>query len=162
MCGVSGLLPPVVWSETQATSELPACSIARVSELSAFVEQSEVVLDESNGVSFLVSSAEYRYPESAQETIQTVAQSIISSGRHVRVVGQCASDGDQAYRLRLSTARAEQVCASLLAAGVPEENIDEVVGVGTDSEYFVNDLDEQGQLIPALASQNRVVRILYV
>lgn len=146
---------------------LPKCTIAKVSDPadfreSAAKEDKEFVLDADCGVSFATGTAEYRYPEAAEETIGYVAEAVVSSGRPIRVLGQCASDGDTSYRMDISRARANKVAASLIAAGVPQSLIEEVIGVGTNSEYHVDDLDANGVLVPELSDLNRVVRIQYV
>lgn len=145
---------PAPLSEPALTG-VPDVSLVAVPEAKAITPANVVVLD-SGTVPFVSDSAELRDPAAAKSTLTDIADSLTSSGAKVELTGTTATDGTEEGRQKLSLARAETVRGILVDLGVPEANIT-VKGVGIHNPEHVNDLDANGNLIPAAAAKNRTV-----
>ncbi len=143
---------------TEDTSdELPEVSVCPVSTVASFSAETVVYdLDASCGVSFDPNTATFSDEDAARETIATVAQTVVARELTVKVEGSCASVGTTDDRAELALARAEVVAAMLREEGVADDQISSVAGL---ADGFVDDRDDTGALVPALAAQNRAVRV---
>ena len=107
-------------------------------------------------VAFIGNEAVYVSPQTAEAVLKGVAEEITTNNYdHVVLTGTTALPDP---RDTLSTARAMQVKATLVADGVPAQDIG-VIGVGEDFPGFISDVNPDGSLNNAAAQQNRLVII---
>ncbi len=111
------------------------------------------VLDESGRVGFLPDKAQFRDPAAASMTLKTLAEIVKKGRQRIILTGTTASVGDGT---QLSKARALAVADELVSLGVPAESLT-TVGAGSKSRFYVNDRNDNGDLIPAAAARNRSV-----
>lgn len=114
------------------------------------------ILPDSSHVGFKPDTAEFRDPAGARQALTALATAAKRPDTRTTLEGTTATAGGVTSRVALSTKRAEAVRTVLVALGVPADDIT-ARGVGTASRYHVNDLDGNGNLIPALAVTNRTV-----
>lgn len=81
-----------------------------------------------------------------------------AGGKRALLTETTASDGTQEYRLGLSQQRANAVRDLLIGLGAPPDLI-QTRGLGSDFPGYVPDRDQQGNLDPLPAAQNRQVII---
>lgn len=149
-------------SDASRTADLPTVSTCPVSSAPVFqggiagTSTTELVLDESVGVSFTPDTAAFADPARAEETIAAASQAICQSGAAVVVTGSCASADAPENRAALAQARAQTVAQALVTAGVPTEQIADVTYA---PDGFVSDRTSDGSLDEAAAAINRAVRI---
>jgi outer membrane protein OmpA-like peptidoglycan-associated protein len=142
--GLPAVMPVPV--PTVGHSVVPAEGSARVLELS------------QQTVAFVSDSSAYLDPATARKALMPLARQIRDRGAHVRLTGATASAGTAAGRARLSLARADAVKRTLVELGVSASQIS-TSGVGSDWPGYLPDRDRAGQLVPALAAQNRKVLV---
>jgi outer membrane protein OmpA-like peptidoglycan-associated protein len=109
-----------------------------------------------DSVGFEDNSDKLRDPALARRVLKKLAAAIIRDQHHVLLVGTTATAGTEQGRRELSLKRAEAVKRLLVSLGVPASRIT-ARGVGTHYPAHVKDIDEQGNLIPERAIQNRAV-----
>jgi outer membrane protein OmpA-like peptidoglycan-associated protein len=109
-----------------------------------------------DSVGFEDNSDTLRDPARARQALRTIAHEIIRGEHRVSLVGTTATAGTEQGRRELSLMRAQAVKRVLVSLGVPASYIS-TRGVGTDHPEHVDDLDDQGNLIPKAAIQNRAV-----
>jgi len=107
-------------------------------------------------VGFLPGKDRFRDPAAAREVLTPIAADLKTLNVTVSVVGTTALPEDPPYPL--STKRAKRVATVLSELGVPR-NAMLTNGVSTNFSGFQPDTDADGNLIPALAMQNRLVLI---
>lgn len=133
----------------------PSVSIVNVPPAASLQLASKVVIGDSQ-VRFKDNSAELKYPDQARTALYQIATALQSSGQKILLTGTTATAGTTAGQLQLSRERAEAVKSILVSLGVDGANI-ETRGVGVNSPDHVQDLDENGNLIPEKATLNRTV-----
>lgn len=119
-----------------------------------------IVLD-SAYVNFIGNKAEFKDYDMAVESLENVAEQLISySNNKMYVIGTTAS-GDKDFCQQLSVDRAEAVKNILVSYGVKESQLI-TVGLGFEDPWHVEDIDDNGRQISDKASQNRKVLIVDV
>jgi outer membrane protein OmpA-like peptidoglycan-associated protein len=108
-------------------------------------------------VSFVPDQAVFRDPGQARAGLADYAREI-KNGKKALLTGTTASAGTVEYRLQLSQKRANAVRDLLISLGAPGDHIS-VRGWGSDFPGHVPDRDQQGNLDPIPAAQNRQVII---
>ena len=119
--------------------------------------ENTVVLD-GGDVAFQADTAVFRDPTAATATLQPIADRMQLPGVTGTLTGTTADVGDDEGQRRLSRERAQAVADLLQSLGVPPDSMT-VVGLGSDFPGYVDDHDEQGNLVPATAALNRKVII---
>ena len=156
-------------SEVTFTSDIPSdnpnTNLPNVSVISSDSKNIEVMdtitLDETS-LQFVGNSSEFVDEQSAISSISYVASQLNAYPDHsVYIVGTTAT-GDEDFCQSLSQSRANAVKDILVNTYGIDENRLNVVGLGFWDPWHVNDLDEDGNHIEELASQNRCVRIIDV
>jgi outer membrane protein OmpA-like peptidoglycan-associated protein len=120
------------------------------------IDVEEPVALREDSVGFVDNSAELRDPAAAKAALEPLAGQIEAGGYRVSLVGTTASAGTEEGRRVLSLERAETVQRLLVGLGVPDQRIS-TRGVGTHHPQHVDDLDDEGNLIPEAAMKNRAV-----
>ncbi|MGH3720078.1 MAG: OmpA family protein [Pseudonocardiaceae bacterium] len=141
---------------TRTLDGLPPVTIVPVAGRSIGPLPSVTVLRDG-AVGFVPNQAAFRDPDQARVVLADYAQAI-KNGKKALLTGTAASDGTAEYRLQLSEQRADAVRDLLVKLGAPADRIS-TRGVGSDFPGFVPDRDQQGNLIPIPAAQNRQVII---
>jgi outer membrane protein OmpA-like peptidoglycan-associated protein len=108
-------------------------------------------------VGFVPNHAVFRDPDQARTVLADYAKAI-KTGKKALLTGTTASDGTTEYRLQLSEKRANAVRDLLVSLGAPADRIT-TRGLGSDFPGYVPDHDQQGNLDPIPAAQNRQVII---
>jgi outer membrane protein OmpA-like peptidoglycan-associated protein len=112
-----------------------------------------------DSVGFEDNSADLRDKATARADLGVLAAGIRNGHHHVMLIGTTATAGTERGRHRLSLQRAEAVKRLLVGLGVPADHIS-TKGVGIRYPAHVDDLDDQGNLVPKLAIRNRVVFVV--
>lgn len=113
-----------------------------------------VVLTEAQ-VTFIGDTAKYRHPEEAESVLKPIADFLMSNDITILLCGTTAGDGNSAYTMELSQARADAVKQSLVDLGVDPSRII-VVGLGSTDPWHVYGIPTSDKA----ASCNRKVVLL--
>lgn len=113
-----------------------------------------VVLTEEQ-VTFIGDKAKYLHPEEAESVLKPIADFLMSNDVTILLCGTTAGDGNSAYTMELSQARAEAVKQSLVDLGVDPSHII-AVGLGSTDPWHVYDIPTSDKA----ASCNRKVVLL--
>jgi outer membrane protein OmpA-like peptidoglycan-associated protein len=122
-----------------------------------FTPAASTVYDDASALGFLPDSTVLRDPSAASAQLAELARWLRADpSRTATITGTCASDGTSEGRARLSLARAQTIAGMLQQVGVPAAKL-QAAGAG----YIADPPDRgpDGRLEPALAAQNRTVRI---
>jgi OmpA-OmpF porin, OOP family len=150
--------------DTQPLTGVPPSSSPRVSRVRVSKPAQPKLPEDPHGpvalredsVGFVDNSDELRDPRGARASLKPLARDIVEGRYEVSLVGTTATAGSEAGRQALSLKRAEAVKGLLVDLGVPSRWIT-TRGVGIHHPAHVDDLDAQGNLIPAAAIRNRAV-----
>jgi outer membrane protein OmpA-like peptidoglycan-associated protein len=123
-----------------------------------FSDCGTTVLSDSGSVGFVVGTANFRDPNAAQATLQTLATMLEGHTQRVKLTGSTSSEGDPGTNQVLSEHRAVAVKGVLVHLGIADSRIT-AVGVGSNGPNHVPDMTSGGVLIPAAAEQNRAVTV---
>ena len=124
------------------------------SEATENVLAEPVVLTEEQ-ITFVGDKAEYLYPEEAESVFKPIADFLLSNDVTILLCGTTAGDGNSAYTMELSQARAEAVKQSLVDLGVDPSHII-AVGLGSTDPWHVYGIPTSDKA----ASCNRKVVLL--
>lgn len=124
------------------------------SEATENVLAEPVVLTEEQ-ITFIGDKAEYLYPEEAESVLKPIADFLLSNDVTILLCGTTAGDGNSAYTMELSQARAEAVKQSLVDLGVDPSHII-AVGLGSTDPWHVYGIPTSDKA----ASCNRKVVLL--
>lgn len=113
-----------------------------------------VVLTEEQ-VTFIGDKAEYLYPEEAESVLKPIADFLLSNDVTILLCGTTAGDGNSAYTMELSQARADAVKRSLVDFDVDPSRII-AVGLGSTDPWHVYGIPTSDKA----ASCNRKVVLL--
>lgn len=113
-----------------------------------------VVLTEDQ-VTFIGDKTEYLYPEEAESVLKPIADFLMRNDVTILLCGTTAGDGNSAYTMDLSQARAEAVKQSLVDLGVDPSHIT-AVGLGSTDPWHVYGIPTSDKA----ASCNRKVVLL--
>ena len=113
-----------------------------------------VVLTEEQ-VTFIGDKAEYLHPEEAESVLKPIADFLMRNDVTILLCGTTAGDGNSAYTMELSQARAEAVKQSLVDLGVDPSHII-AVGLGSTDPWHVYGIPTSDKA----ASCNRKVVLL--
>lgn len=119
-----------------------------------------VVLDAQIG-NFKENGAEFIDVEAAKKYLTPIAKSLIQSGEKYVLAGTTANDTifTELDPYKLSIDRANAVKELLISMGVDDSQL-KTVGLGLDAPWHINEIDENGDMIPEIAAQNRAVVFL--
>lgn len=149
-------------SATPKGKELPFCKtipiIQDTLELSGNIAK-PIKLGEDT-IKFLGDQAVYVDADEAKSALEPISLFLKENkDKRILIVGTTASVGKEASCLELSLDRAEACKKTLVEMGISDTQI-ETLGLGRKSCFLrVNDLNSNGELIEALAIQNRAVYI---
>lgn len=124
------------------------------SEATENVLAEPVVLTEEQ-ITFIGDKAEYLYPEEAESVLKPIADFLLSNDVTILLCGTTAGDGNSAYTMELSQARADVVKQSLVDLGVDPSRII-TVGLGSSDPWHVYGIPTSDKA----ASCNRKVVLL--
>jgi outer membrane protein OmpA-like peptidoglycan-associated protein len=141
---------------TRTLDELPPVTIVPVAAQSIGPLPSVTVLRDGT-VGFIPDQDVFRDPDQARAALAEYARAI-KNGKKALLTGTTASAGTPEYRLQLSQKRANAVRDLLVSLGAPADRIS-TRGLGSDFSGYVPDHDQQGNLDPIPAAQNRQVII---
>lgn len=141
---------------TRTLNGLPPVTVVPVAAQSIGPLPSVTVLRDGT-VGFVPGQALFRDPAAARVVLADYAKAI-GGGKRALLTGTTASDGTTEYRLGLSQQRADAVRDLLISLGAPADLI-RTRGLGSDFPGYVPDRDQQGNLDPLPAAQNRQVII---
>lgn len=113
-----------------------------------------IVLTEEQ-ITFIGDKAEYLYPEVAESVLKPIADFLMSNDVTILLCGTTAGDGNSAYTMELSQARADAVKQSLVDFGVDPSRIIPV-GLGSSDPWHVYGIPTSNKA----ASCNRKVVLL--
>lgn len=113
-----------------------------------------VVLTEEQ-VTFIGDKAEYLHPEEAESVLKPIADFLMRNDVTILLCGTTAGDGNSAYTMELSQARAEAVKQSLVDLGIDPSHII-AVGLGSTDPWHVYGIPTSDKA----ASCNRKVVLL--
>lgn len=94
-----------------------------------------VVLTEEQ-ITFVGDKAEYLHPEDAESVLKPIADFLMSNDVTILLCGTTAGDGNSAYTMELSKARAEAVKQSLIDLGVDPSRVI-AVGLGSTDPWHI-------------------------
>lgn len=119
-----------------------------------------VVLNAEIG-NFKENTAEFNDVEAAKKYLTPIAKSLIQGGEKYVLAGTTANDGTigQIDPYKLSIERANAVKDLLISMGVDDSQL-KTVGLGSDAPWHINEINENGDMIPEIAAQNRAVVFL--
>lgn len=137
----------------------PACAIKEIID-NEKIEKTMVVLDEKTvnfkpGSAVLVSS-EKNVKNTLKEYIKYMSE---NPSYKVLFAGTTASAGKQDELIVLSEKRCNTIKKIFIKSGVKEDQI-ETIGLGYKNDYYIKDIDKNGNLIEEKAKKNRSVIIL--
>lgn len=145
--------------ETAPTGSLPPVPTVPVPAPVRAVGQSSFDVRFGDALLFEPDTSTFADPERAMAALRPVADHAAAQpGARVHVVGTSANLGSRDSQVALSSARARAVADALISLGVAPSRID-VEGVGSDFPGYVPDVDDEGNVIPGAAEQNRRVLI---
>lgn len=130
-------------------------------ELSAEEPEQKVFLQlTEEKLSFKSNTAEFADPDSASDTLDSVAKILTNSDEsNVYIIGSTSTYGPHDSSITLSEQRAKKVKDELVNRGVTIQLIS--VGIGdTPCDLRTDDTDDKGNLIEEQAKQNRAVFII--
>jgi OOP family OmpA-OmpF porin len=137
-------------------TDLPPVTPVAVPEPASFAGTTTTVKLDSRQVAFVPDRAEFRDPRAVQDLLRPLARQIVDQRLAVALTGTTATAGTEKGRARLSAQRAEAVRRALVEFGVDPATVT-AKGVGTAWPGHVQDLDDQGRLLPGPAARNRLV-----
>jgi len=145
-------LPPVTVIDFPAVAPVPAGVPKQV-----FFDDSSIRFKGERTVPI----AEYADPTAVIAALKPWAQKLVDNpGLRVHIIGTTASYPDKQFIRKLSENRAKAVAVTLEGLGVPVAQITSE-GQGMGDRWHIDDLDARGRQIPAKASQNRKVVLLF-
>lgn len=149
-------------SYNEAENELPHCSTITVVQdsLELSGDIAKPIKFGEDTIKFLGDQAVYVNAADAKKALEPIATFLKENAtKRILIVGTTASAGKDSSCLSLSFNRANACKKTLVEMGVKENQI-ETLGLGRKECFLrVNDLDSNGRLMEALASQNRAVFI---
>ena len=125
------------------------------------VQNCEAVIGEDQ-IRFQPDSAKFANPSAAKDVIASWASKSKDCSGHITVTGTTSSWGTEEGRASVSSARANTVRSLLIEELGADKNTVRAMGVGMNFPEFIPDRDRGNNLIPAMASKNRSVRIRYL
>lgn len=129
-------------------------------ESEAFMNGNEPMVLDDTIVSFVPDSAEVLNAEEAKEILKPLAEYLCENlNKKILLAGTTATVGNQKDCEMFSKKRAYTIAGILEEMGVLREQM-QVMGLGFEHEYHVNDLDEKGRLLEVEAQKNRSVMII--
>lgn len=129
-------------------------------ESEAFMNGNEPMVLDDTIVSFVPDSAEVLNAEEAKEILKPLAEYLCENlNKKILLAGTTATVGSQKDCEMFSKKRAYTIAGILEEMGVLREQM-QVMGLGFEHEYHVNDLDEKGRLLEVEAQKNRSVMII--
>ena len=129
-------------------------------ESEAFMNGNEPMVLDDTIVSFVPDSAEVLNAEEAKEILKPLAEYLCENlNKKILLAGTTATVGNQKDCEMFSKKRAYTIAGILEEMGVLRGQM-QVMGLGFEHEYHVNDLDEKGRLLEVEAQKNRSVMII--
>lgn len=147
------------------SEELPECSLVPivadrldVSNTAAEVLPDIIKYDETTSVKFKSNKAEFVNTNMAESDLLPIAKYLVAYPSEViYIVGMIATVGDEGSGKMLSLQRAE-ACRDILIRNGADESQLHCIGLGySPNSLRVNDLDDKGNLVEAMAQKNRAV-----
>jgi outer membrane protein OmpA-like peptidoglycan-associated protein len=142
-------------TRTAVTTNVPV-TVVKPPVPQPFTDCGTTVLADSGSVGFVVGTGNFRDPEAARKTLESLAQTLVKHTQRVTLTGTTSSEGSAGANQTLSEQRANAVKAILVQLGVEQSRIT-AVGVGSHGPNHQPDMTKDGVLIPAAAAHNRSV-----
>jgi len=137
-------------------ADLPPVAVVTPPATPPFNNCGTIVLSDSGTVGFVVGTATFRDPSTAQATLQQLANKLKQGSEHITLIGSTSSEGGDALNNPLSQQRAQAVESVLVSMGIPASRIT-TVGDGSHWPGRVPDVGAGGVLVPGPAEQDREV-----
>ena len=115
-----------------------------------------------NAIEFVPNTAELKDEDQAIQTLTYVAELIRENRIQCSIVASTATVGEKEGAIELSNLRGDCIKHLLVEKLNVDANLLEVRGYGYDESnpFFSNDIDDKGNLIQEIASNNRKIVIL--